>query len=58
MVMELFGPSYRTMAGCVIEGFWAIGIIILALIAKYIQNWRFIQLAINVPTVATIFYIW
>ncbi len=58
MVMELFAPSYRTLAGCVIEGFWALGVILLAVIAKYVQHWRYIQLAINIPTVATIFYIW
>ena len=58
MVMELFSPHYRTLAGCVVEAFWAIGIILLALIAKYVQNWRYIQLAINIPTLATIFYIW
>ena len=48
----------RAMAGCVIEAFWAFGVILLALIAKYVQHWRYIQLAINIPTVATIFYIW
>ena len=34
------------------------GIIILALIAKYVEHWRYIQLAINIPTVATLLYIW
>ncbi|XP_040579995.1 solute carrier family 22 member 7 isoform X2 [Lepeophtheirus salmonis] len=58
MVIELFSPQYRTLAGCVVEGFWATGIILLALIAKYVQHWRYIQLAINIPTIATIFYIW
>jgi len=58
MVMELFSRKYRAMAGCVIEAFWAFGVILLALIAKYVQHWRYIQLAINIPTVATIFYIW
>ena len=58
MVMELFSHQYRTMAGCVVEAFWAMGIILLALIAKYVQHWRYIQLAINIPTLATIFYIW
>ena len=38
--------------------FRATGIILLALIAKYVQHWRYIQLAINIPTLATIFYIW
>ena len=58
MVMELFAPQYRALAGCVIEAFWATGIITLALIAKYVQHWRYIQLAINIPTIATLFYIW
>jgi len=34
------------------------GIVLLALIAKYVQHWRYIQLAINIPTLATVFYIW
>ena len=58
MVMELFSRKYRAMAGCVIEAFWAFGVILLALIARYVQHWRYIQLAINIPTLATIFYIW
>ena len=58
MIMELFSPAYRTLAGCVAEGFWAGGIIVLALIAKYVQHWRYIQLAINIPTLATLLYIW
>ena len=58
MVMELFSRQYRAMAGCVIEAFWALGVILLAVIAKYVQHWRYIQLAINIPTMATIFYIW
>ena len=58
MVMELFSRKYRAMAGCIIEAFWAFGVILLALIARYVQHWRYIQLAINIPTLATIFYIW
>lgn len=58
MIMELFCPSWRTLAGCVAEAFWAGGIIILAIIAKYVEHWRYIQLAINIPTIATLLYIW
>jgi OCT family organic cation transporter-like MFS transporter 4/5 len=58
MVMELFGPTYRTMAGCIIEAFWAFGLMIIAVLTMYIQNWRYIQLAINVPTLSTIIFIW
>jgi len=58
MVMELFGPKFRTMAGCIIEGFWAMGLILLAVIAMHIPNWRYIQLAINLPTLCTIVFIW
>jgi len=58
MVMELFCPGWRTLAGCVTEGFWAGGIILLAVIAKYVEHWRYIQLAINIPTLSTLLYIW
>lgn len=58
MVMELMPAGWRTLAGCVVEAFWAGGIVLLAVIARYVQHWRYIQLAINIPTVATVFYIW
>ena len=59
LLMELlFSSEFRTFAGCVSEGFWALGIMALAVMAKYVQHWRYIQLAINIPTVSTIFYIW
>jgi len=58
MIMELFCPSWRTLAGCVAEAFWAGGIILLAVVAKYVQHWRYIQLALNVPTAATLLFIW
>ena len=59
LVMELLHSSqFRTFAGCVIEAFWAVGIMALAVISKYVQDWRYIQLALNIPTVSTIFYIW
>ena len=45
MAMELFYPGWPTLAGCVVEGFWATGIIILALIARFVQHWHYIQLA-------------
>jgi len=38
MVMELFSPRYRTLAGCVVEAFWATGVILLAAIAKAVRS--------------------
>lgn len=58
LIMELLVPRYRTYAGAIVEVFWACGIMTLAGIAYFIQDWRLIQLAITIPSVLTITYFW
>ena len=58
MVMELFPPHHRTMAGVAAEVFWAIGLILLAVCCYFVQHWRHVQLAISIPTLVTLLYIW
>jgi hypothetical protein len=37
---------------------YPLGMMLLPLIALYIENWRMLQLALSVPTVILIFHIW
>ena len=56
--MELFSIRHRTIVGTVFEIFWGMGVIWLALVSMLIREWRFIQLALTLPSVLTIIYIW
>ncbi|XP_064606577.1 organic cation transporter protein-like [Liolophura sinensis] len=56
--IELVGPSKRMWTGMFIEVFWAIGEAILVLLAYFIRNWQYLQLAISVPSVLYISYWW
>lgn len=58
MLMEMFQPAHRTVVGVSLEIFWGTSYITLAGIWYFIQNWRYIQLAITLPTAITIAYIW
>ncbi|XP_014668813.1 PREDICTED: organic cation transporter protein-like [Priapulus caudatus] len=55
---EMFLPKYRTYVGTLYEPFWAVGVMWLALIAWLLKDWRWIQLALVLPTVLTISYYW
>ena len=56
--MEMFLPAYRGVAGAMLEVFWGIAVMLVAPIAYLLQNWRYIQLAISLPSVLAIAYIW
>lgn len=58
LVMEMFLPCYRGVAGAMLEVFWGIAVMLVAPIAYLIQNWRYIQLAISLPSILAIGYIW
>ena len=49
--VELVGPSKRVLCGIVIEYFFVLGELYLALVAWYFQHWRYIQLAVVLPGV-------
>jgi OCT family organic cation transporter-like MFS transporter 4/5 len=56
--MEIVLPRYRGVAGAMLEVFWGIAVLMVAPIAYLIQNWRYIQLAISLPSILAIGYIW
>ena len=52
--MELVGPAQRTIAGIVIELFWAVGLFIILVLAYLIRDWHYLQIAVscfNIPFV-------
>ncbi|KAF6024790.1 hypothetical protein EB796_016902 [Bugula neritina] len=56
--MEMIGPQHRLFVGIVIEFFWAIGFLLLIAIGYAIRIWKYIQLAISLPTLLFISYYW
>lgn len=58
MVMEIFLPQYRGTAGAILECYWGVTVILMSGIAYLLPDWRHIQIAISVPSVLSVFYIW
>ena len=52
------GPSYRVLAGFLIQGFYSIGYMALSGVAYLIYDWRYIEVAITVPVVLFAAYLW
>ncbi|XP_063403879.1 organic cation transporter protein-like isoform X2 [Mytilus trossulus] len=55
---ELVGPSYRLVAGFLVQSFYSIGYMTLSVLAYGIRDWRYIELAITLPVVLFVPYIW
>ena len=58
LMVELFPTEQRTFAGNVVEFFWVIGYMSMALIGYLIRNWRHMLVAITAPLVLTIGFYW
>ena len=56
--MEIVGPSKRLYVGAIIQVFVATGGLYLSIVSYLLQDWRKIQLAIGVPGIVYIVYIW
>ncbi|XP_069192617.1 organic cation transporter protein isoform X2 [Procambarus clarkii] len=56
--MEFVGPSKRVMCGIIGEYFFALGEVLLGLIAWWLKDWRMIQLIISAPVSCFVFYWW
>ncbi|XP_036145608.1 solute carrier family 22 member 8 isoform X2 [Monomorium pharaonis] len=56
--LELLPARARTIVALIMQIFWSIGLILLAILSYVIPDWRILQLAISVPTAITVLYIW
>ena len=54
--MEFVGPKWRTFCGCI--GFWACGLMSLALLGYLIPNWRHLTLACFAGGIPLLFTWW
>ncbi|XP_043922210.1 solute carrier family 22 member 13-like [Protopterus annectens] len=58
LVTEWSGITQRALATIIIRSCFAIGQMILAGVAYAIRNWRMLQLAVSLPMVIFVYYIW
>ncbi|KAK7485174.1 hypothetical protein BaRGS_00023584 [Batillaria attramentaria] len=56
--MELVGPQSRTFAAMAIEIVWCGGELLLVLFAYFIRNWRWLEIALSIPSIVLLFYWW
>ncbi|CAD7005955.1 unnamed protein product [Ceratitis capitata] len=56
--IELVGPSKRVFACSIITIFYAIGEMLLAVVAMYYPNWRIILRIFYIPALAMLSYFW
>ncbi|XP_071950319.1 organic cation transporter protein-like [Antedon mediterranea] len=58
LLMEMFPPEKRTLAGCISNLAWGIGIALLSVYAYFLRDWRHMQIAISAPCFAAVFFWW
>ncbi|XP_058469751.1 solute carrier family 22 member 2-like [Solea solea] len=58
MLTEVVGVEYRRTVGVLYQMFFSIGILLLPLLAYFITDWRWIQVAITAPYIVFLFYYW
>lgn len=56
--LELVGPRVRVVACSLITIFYAIGEVLLAVVAKYYPNWRLILRIFYIPALGQIIFLW
>ncbi|KAI4887673.1 hypothetical protein NFI96_014870, partial [Prochilodus magdalenae] len=58
VLTELVGVEYRRVVGVLFQMVFSCGLIVLALIAYLIPDWRWLQVAITVPYIIFLSYYW
>lgn len=53
-VTDITGGKYKTIAICMFEQFWSIGLMLLPAVASYWSSWSYMYMAISFPTVILI----
>ncbi|KAK7497348.1 hypothetical protein BaRGS_00011392 [Batillaria attramentaria] len=56
--MEIVGPSTRKNIVVLIDLTWCLGEFLLLVFAHFIRNWRWLEIALSVPTVIYLAYWW
>ena len=56
--VELIGPKYRRLASVSTSIFWAIGQVILGILAYNIRDYRYLHASIALPALIFISYYW
>ncbi|KAI4800598.1 hypothetical protein KUCAC02_009592 [Chaenocephalus aceratus] len=58
LITELVGVEYRRTVGVLYQMFFSVGILILPLLAYFISDWRWLQVAITAPYFIFLSYYW
>ncbi|XP_047243471.1 solute carrier family 22 member 2-like [Girardinichthys multiradiatus] len=58
LLTEIVGVKYRRTVGILYQMFFSIGLLILPLLAYFITDWRWLQVAITAPFALYIAYYW
>lgn len=58
LLTEIVGVEYRRMVGIVYQMFFSCGLLILPLLAYFITDWRWLQVAITAPQILFLSYFW
>ncbi|KAK4872796.1 hypothetical protein RN001_014825 [Aquatica leii] len=58
IAMEMVGPKDRLIAGVVCQMFFSLGYMLVAFFAYFINEWRYLQIALTLPGVLFFSYWW
>ena len=58
LMIEKLEPRQRNLGGIGYNFFWALAMLLLALMAYFIRNWRSLYLAMSLPALVTVSYVW
>uniref|UniRef100_A0A3Q0QV67 Solute carrier family 22 member 3 n=2 Tax=Heroini TaxID=318529 RepID=A0A3Q0QV67_AMPCI len=58
LITEIVGVEFRRTVGIIYQTFFSIAILVLPLLAYYITDWRWLQVAITAPYILFLSYYW
>ncbi|KAJ6664554.1 hypothetical protein lerEdw1_006127 [Lerista edwardsae] len=58
LITELVGPGYRRTVAILYQGAFGVGLLVLNAAAYAIPHWRWLQLAVTLPTFLLLLYYW